>query len=458
MLIQLIIKDLRRFFRDRSALITLIAMPVIITTILGFALQSMFSLGDTDEIAQIKFALVDEDQSQYSLAQFSKDLAGNPMGAGMLASGAMATITENFETLNPRKIFFEDFLGSEDIEKLAVYETMSLEAAKTAMDNNEVAGIVILPKSFTRDMTLNLLTPFRNEVAIQLIPNGDMTMSSTILKALIGGFTDQISAIVNEKNVALEQQIQYDLELDFSELALSAKTSGETTPELPSKTINGTNPIDSKGYYAIAMLSMFLMFVAAMGGSLMLEEKDLYTYDRHLMAGYSPLKIIVGKMSVIAAVAAMQIVIMILYAKLVFGVGWGSSLNVLLISLATVFAISSLGIFLCIVGSVTKSYQISRIFENGLIQVLALFGGSYLPVEQMPAVIQMLSQYVLNGVILKAYLFNMMGYTLEQLVPYLVTIGLNGLIFIGLAVVLFYAKEAGSDVAHTQTQALDSAE
>lgn len=457
MFIHLIKKDLKRFLRDRSALITLIAMPIVITTILGFALQSMFSLGDSNGIDKVNFALVDEDQSQYSLEQFTKDLANNPMGAGMLQSGAMEAIAANYEKLSPRKIFFEDFLGSKEIAKMVSYKTMSLEEAKTAMKANEVAGIVILSEDFSKNMTINLLTTFRNEVAITLLPNDNMTMSSMILKALMGGFVEQINSVVNQKNVSIEQQIQYDLIFDFAQIGTEAKAVNDNQGELRATTINGTKPIDSKGYYAIAMMAMFLMFVAAMGGSMMLEEKDLYTYDRHLMAGLGPVQIVIGKMSVIALVAALQIGIMILYGRIVFGVDWGSILNLLLISAVTIFAVSGLGILLCIIGLVTKSYQISRIFENGLIQVLALFGGSYLPVEQMPQVIQTLSQFVLNGVILKAYLFNMMGYSLEQLKPYLFAIGLNGLIFMGLAAVLYIVKEVGTDVAHTQTEAVDAA-
>jgi ABC-2 type transport system permease protein len=432
-------------------------MPIIITTILGFALQSMFSMGRVDEIDQIKFALVDEDQAAYSLDAFKKDLAASPMGAGMLNSEGMADLNKNYESLNPRNIFFKQFLGSKSVKQMVTYETMSRDEAMATLNAETYAGVVILPKSFSKDMTLNLLTPFRNEAMIELIPNGNMTMSSTILKALIGGFADQLNGVINEKNVTLEQQIQYGLALDFSNLTDLAKSDGNLSGELKSTTINGTNPIDSKGYYAIAMLAMFLMFVAAMGGSLILEEKDLYTYDRHLMAGYSPLKIMIAKMSVIAAVAVIQIVVMISYSKLIFGVEWGNWLNVFIISAVTVFGISGLGILLCVIGSVTKSYKIATIFQNGFIQVLALFGGSYLPVDQMPQLIQTVGQYLINGVILKAYLFNMMGYNLEQLTPYLMGIGINGVLFLTIAAGIFFVKEVGSDVAHTQTKVVDAA-
>lgn len=458
MFLHLIGKDLKRFFRDRSALITLVAMPIIITTILGFALQSMFSMGDVNEIETIRFALVDEDQSQYDLASFMQDLAASPMGAGMLQSDGMKAISDNYDSLNPRRLFFETFLGNPDVKKIVTYERMSREEAMKTLEKETYAGVVILPENFSKDMTLNLLTPFRNPAQLQVIPNGNMTMSSTVLSALMTGFTEQLNAAVNQKNVTLEQQIQYDLNFDFSNIEALGNKAVNNEFELKTATVDGMNPVDSKGYYAIAMLAMFLMFAAAMGGALMLEEKDLFTYDRHLMAGHSPLKLMLSKMSVIGVVSAMQIVIMVAYATVVFGVSWGNWLNVLIISVVTVFGISGLGIFLCVLGSITKSYKIAQIFENGFIQVLALFGGSYLPVEQMPQVIQTIGQYLINGVILKAYLYNMMGYSLDQLSGYLLAIGVNGVLFTGLAVVLFLTKEVGTDVAHTQTKAVDAAQ
>ncbi len=458
MLKHLILKDLKRFFRDKGAWITLFAMPIIITTILGFALQSMFSLGDTEEVDAIDFAIVDNDLADYPVEDFMKYLELSPIGSGMLTGDNVQMIRENYDDLNPRKIFFKEFLGDPEIRKIARYKIMSLDEAKAKMGKDEIAGIVILSENFTRDMTLNLITPFRNETAIALMPNENKLMSSTILKALMNGYVDRMNQVINEKNVTIEQMIQYDIKVDFASIGQQAKEKGTTTAKIEQTTITGTHPIDSKGYYAIAMISMFLMFVAAMGGPMVLEEKDSFTYDRHLIAGVAPYLIILGKMAVIAVVASAQILAMVIYAKLMFGISWGNPLNVLVISATSVFTISSLGTLLCMIGSVTQSYKISNVLQNGLIQVLALFGGSYLPIEQMPQMIQTVNHYLFNGIILKAYLFNMMGYEFNQLVPYLLTLAANGVVFIGITGVLFFMKEAGKDVAHRQTQALDTAE
>lgn len=457
MLGNLIIKDLKRFMRDRSALIVILAMPIVITTILGFSLQSMFSLGDNNHIDPITIAIVDQDDKTYDFNAFIADLSGNPMGGGMLKSMDVGDLAKIYDQINPRDLFFETFLNNEEIKSIASYQVMSEAEAKQKLDDNQISGIVYLPKSYSKDMTMNLLTPFRNPVNLQVVPNNERIISSMILKALISGFTENVDSAIAKKNVSLEQQIQYNLPMSFSDLAQKADSEAFVQYEIKTTVVDSVKPIDSKAYYAIAMLSMFLLFTAAMGGALVLEEKDLFTYDRHLMAGVHPFGILLGKMAVLAVVTTLQITVLVLYAKVAFGVNWGSITNLLAISASIVFAISSLGTLLAMIGSITRSYKIAKVFENGLIQVLALFGGSYIPVEQMPAIIQSLSAFVINGVILKAYLFNMMGYSLEQLMPYIVSILINGIVFLAMAMALYFMKEGRSDVAHHIPQTVDPA-
>lgn len=457
MIQNLIFKDLKRFLRDRSALLVIFLMPIIITTILGIALQSMFSLGETEKIDPIHFAIVDQDQSPYPFKSFMADLSAHPIGSGMLSEMKPEDLLKNYENVNPRTIFYKTFLDSKDIKEIATYEVVSEEKANTLLENNEIAGIVTLPSTYSKDMTMNLLTPFRNPVNLQVITNDEQMVNSMILKALIGGFVQNVDSVIAKKNVSIEQSIQYDMDLDLSQMVENSGQDYEKSFDLRTTMVEATKPINSKAYSAVGLLAMFLLFTAAMGGTLIIEEKDLFTYNRHLMAGVHPFGILLGKMSVIAAVATLQISVLIGYATLVFGVDWGSFTNILLISLCVIFAISGLGSLLALIGSITKSYKVAKIFENGLIQVLALFGGSYIPVEQMPAIIQTISHYVLNGVILKAYLFNMMGYSLEQLTPYLINLLINGFVFMALTVILFFAKEAKSDVAYHQTQTVDPA-
>lgn len=447
MLLKMIEKDLKRFLRDRSAWTVIIAMPIIIMTILGFALASMFNSSTTMD--EVHIAVVKAYDPNYDVKTFLSDLKASPMGAGVLQSGAMPKLLKEYDALDPEKLFFEQFLGNKDVKKFLTYELATEDQAKALIKQDKIAGYILLPSNFKKDMTINLLTPFRNPVVLDMHPNPGRSTAPAIMKALVEGFTETMDAEIAKKNVWIEQSIAYNLPMDQMQQVGAADGAGvKNLDAIQNIGVKGSKPVDSKAYYAVAMMSMFLLFAAAMGGTWLLEEKEMFTYDRQLIAGYSKLSIAISKMVLIYLVVAVQITVLILYSSVVLGVSWGEPLNVVLLTLATVFGVGGLGILLSVISSIANSYQLTKIFESGVIQILSLFGGSYIPIEQLPSIIGTIHTFILNGVILRAYINNMMGYSLTELLPLIGAILLNGLVFSAIAIILFIRKEAKTDVAH----------
>lgn len=118
--------------------------------------------------------------------------------------------------------------------------------------------------------------------------------------------------------------------------------------------------------------------------------------------------------------------------------------------------IGGLGLLFMTVAAAFDNIMISKVFENGLNQVLALVGGAYIPVETMPALIQKVALVPINGVILKAYLYNMMGYSLPELMPYVGLILLNGAVFSVAGILVFRFKEVKVHVDHNLSKAVDA--
>jgi ABC-2 type transport system permease protein len=189
---------------------------------------------------------------------------------------------------------------------------------------------------------------------------------------------------------------------------------------------------------------------------LLLEEKKQLTYDRQRVAGLSGWSILFGKLALIYAIASIQIALMIGWSALIFRVQWGSAGHVLMISAAAVVGIGGLGLLFMTVAAAFDSFMISKVFENGINQVLALIGGAYIPIETMPGIFQKLSLIPINGVILKVYLYNMMGYSFSELLPYVGLILLNGAVFTAVALVIFKLKEVKPHADHTLSTPVDA--
>lgn len=461
------IKDFKNYMADRQAVFTIFLMPVIISTILGFSLQSMFgTTGGVSLRDPLTLAVVQRNEtvktgqavgngtigSGYDFDTFLADLGANPIGTRVVAEMGEALLWDYFEQVDPQKIFFEDFLGSQEMAESLKYTITDEETARRWLAEDKITGIVFLPENFLQGMYINLLTPLRAEVTLGFEANPQRGLSPRLAQMMLEGFAGYMDSLIDSKNVLIEQQIAAGLDVDSVDWAERA----ESGMVLEKRGIRALNPVDSKGYYTVAMMSMFLLFTAAMGGYLLLDEKRQLTYDRQCVAGLSRWRVLLGKLAVIDAIALLQILVMIGWSTLIFRVSWGSPLALLVITLASVIGIGGLGLLFMTVAAAFDNIMISKVFENGINQVLALIGGAYIPVETMSPLIQRVAMVPINGVILKAYLYNMMGFELSALMPYVGLILLNGVIFTAAGVLVFKFREVKDHVDHSLPTSLDA--
>jgi len=199
-------------------------------------------------------------------------------------------------------------------------------------------------------------------------------------------------------------------------------------------------------------MTMFILFAAGQGGRMLLEEKDNLTYQRMSVAGVSKPEILSGKFITVFIIALFQIAVMIIFSDLALKVEWGDPAAVLLISITAAFAVAGLGTFIGAMTYRAGNYKMANAFENVIIQVMALLGGSFFPLDVMPEIMQKLSFLSLNGVALKAYLKILTGYHTEDILTNLLMLGASGAIFILLAVTVLKGEGGKSDVKHNKTK------
>ncbi|HWQ78115.1 MAG TPA: hypothetical protein VN381_04825 [Anaerovoracaceae bacterium] len=82
------------------------------------------------------------------------------------------------------------------------------------------------------------------------------------------------------------------------------------------------------------------------------------------------------------------------------------------------------------------NYKMANIFETGVIQTMALLGGSFFPLDILPEALQHFSFLSLSGIVLKAYQKTMMGYGMADVLGYIGILAGIGAIFTALAVVI----------------------
>lgn len=441
--ISIIRKDLKTILSDRKALAIILVMPLVLMVILSSAMKGTFMNTGAGSMEKVDIAVV----RQYDAAKDEQRFM-NFLDNGLLAKelgGTSGELKESSRDVDPEKIFFKDFLGSDEVNRIIGYRLEEENNARELLKSGEVSAIVFLPESFVYDMKINLLTPFRNNVRINIVTHPDRGISGMVVSSVMEAYSESISSVVIGKNVLIEAAMEQGLGTDslkgmkgvmdeINDAMMGIKTDIEDI------TVKGRRIISSFEYYSVAMMTMFILFAASHGGRMLLEEKENMTYQRMVMAGTSKLAIIAGKILTVFLIALLQIGIMIMFSRFVLRVDWGSGIPVLLVSLSAAFAIAGIGGTLAAATYRVGNYKMASIFETAIIQTMALLGGSFFPIDIMPSFLQKLSFISINGVALKAYLKIMRGYGLEAVTGSIAVLAATGALFALLSVALLREK------------------
>ncbi|MBN2347453.1 MAG: ABC transporter permease [Bacteroidales bacterium] len=138
---------------------------------------------------------------------------------------------------------------------------------------------------------------------------------------------------------------------------------------------------------------MLLFSVAGIGGSL-LDEKQDGMLKKLLCSPMPPNHILYGKLAFANIISIIQLIIMFVYAWLVFGLDIIHYIpSLLLMILATAYACSGFGILLA---SFAKSRQQVQGFSTIIVLVMSAMGGSMIPIFIMPEIMQKIAVVSVN--------------------------------------------------------------
>lgn len=439
----MIIKDLKIALSDKSAILLLLIMPMVLMTILGFSLAVTFD--DLSSMEKLNIAIVKEYDIQSEKNEILK----------LIAMNTDTTPTDlDFSNYDIEKIFLNDFLGNEDLIDIIEYKEVSREEANQMLNNKEVTAMVILPKGFIKDTMINFGTSFRNVVEIKVIGRTDRNIGTTIVEEIIRGFTEMINYNISAKNsfnrlysrLSLEDDIAIHIESVIERITDILNTE---RPKIKYEPLNNRPPMNSRSYYAFGMSAMFVLFSAGYGSKLLLEEKEMRTYDRMSASGVKQSTIVIGKTVTIFLIIFIQCIISYLFSTFVLKVGWGNIDYLMIIFIAASFSVAGLGILLASIVYKSGSYNMSNVFTSFIVQIMSVFGGNMVPLENMPSIAKSISNFTPNGLMLKALTKNYYGYGFKEFDNYLIVLILLGLIFIIASVAILLKGRRSNHVKHS---------
>ncbi len=356
-MIKLALKDLKLFFADKKSMMITFAVPISLITLFAYAFGGAGQ--EKGKARPTAIVVADEDQTD--------------------ASKKVITQLDSLKEL--------------------VVSLMSTEAAEKLVKKGDEAAILIFHKGFSDSLNAGNKPPIEfkydasKEAEVGILQGGLIGKLMSIIgqqssaKDAIRKFDAQYPDMDSLTKEGIHEQIQQNFSSDGS--GKQSESFIKTTP-LIAEEENSPGLIQAVSGTAIMML---LFAVVGIGAS-MLDEKQEGTLKKLLYSPLQPNRILFGKMIYANLIAMLQLSVMFIFAKLVFGLDiFHHLLAIILMIIATAYACSSFGVLLA---SIAKSRQQVQGISTLIVLVMSCIGGSMIPIFAMPVFIQKISVLSVN--------------------------------------------------------------
>ncbi|MEI8383487.1 MAG: ABC transporter permease [Planctomycetota bacterium] len=342
---EITVKDLRLILKDRGALYTLLALPVVFIAILGVSTGQLITTHDASKL--VKIGVVDEDGGEISAHVF-RDLAA--------------------------------------IGGLQVSKVENRDEAKLRLQDGRSSVVVILGKDFSNRVDdLNLSDVFDTEhgklsaglSAIDMqVESGAafVGVAELVQYVVLSAVLRVVAPEVAKRNPLLSRILDRMIEQHQADLE-----SGVENPR-PAPVKPGSSII----YQTLvpAFMVMFAFFLVNIMASSFINERKLGTLKRLQVSRVTPVQLMFGKTMPFLIVSIAQSVLLFLSGKLMFGMSWGTyPLMLLPVILTTSLSATGLGLLLATI--VRTESQVTS-YSTFLVIVLAGISGCYMPRDWLP--------------------------------------------------------------------------
>jgi ABC-2 type transport system permease protein len=383
-------KDIKIRLKDRKSFITLLLMPIILTAILGSALSGVFS-------------------ENGSLPD--------------LTAGVVATSQDELTDQ-----FLQGTLQGEELKDSITLKNFNTDAElRNAIEEGKVDAGLVFPKAWGEGLLKGESRP------VKMLKDPAKDIQFSILSAITESFTNRVTTVsaasrtvggeltsaVSVSNQNLDRSgTMKDLSVKLTGIA-DSKVSGVVSEK------DGKEPLSGMQYYAAAMGAMFILFNTTMGAKTIIQERNTDTLARLMISPIRHSSIIGGKFLGTFSFTILQFMVFVLVTHFLFGVSWGSNIMQLVL-LGIAYSVSVSGFAMMLAGFITEEKAVDSIGGIG-VQVLALLGGSMIPLASFPDALQQFAGIAPNKWALGGLLDIMNGTSWEGLTLPVIILVLSGL-------------------------------
>lgn len=427
MFLNLLLKDIKTIVYDVKSLAIILFMPIVLMSILGASLQGVFGNESESGVFHLDVAIVEEFDQAEQMYKVEGRIDRNEYDETA------------WEQMNPLNGFYE-MMDDDALKEIVSYTVTSEEEAYQLLKDEAIAAIIFLPKDFIYNQYM-MLAGGRNINEIVYVVDPDRDFFAQVVYGIIRNYADMTNHIYAQSTTVIKAMSSAGVPIEnidvdgfeFDRDQLNAITINKEYA------VKG-DYVNSFQYYAAAIMCMFLLYSAGIGGRSLLQERKEHTVPRLAVSGTTVYLIAASNFVRVMLLVMLQSLVMIGYSSIVLKVYWGDWKILMLTMLLSGFAIAGLGTLIAIITLISDNYRVANAFEFGVVYLMALVGGSYIPVEGLPEGLQKMGFLSLNGQALKLYLGAMGNSNLaDYMSPIFNMLSFGGL-FIAVSIVLLIGK------------------
>ncbi|EMI9090558.1 MULTISPECIES: ABC transporter permease [Bacillus] len=378
-------KDLKIRLIDRRGFMMMLIMPLLLTAILGSALSNIFDNGG---------------------------LPKTVIGYYQVGTDELADV------------FQKDVLQSKEIkDDVKVKIVHSQEELEDMLKEKKIDVGIVIPNKWSEQVQDGKL----KEPKVLIDPSKNI--QAKIAESMIRSFSERVQTVaVSTKSVVTElvKSQQGDVAQVAKEVSGSLQAIATTNADNIKRGTIGKKTVAAMQYYAAAMLVMFLLYNITVGAKSVVTEQRTETLARLFSTPTSSFSILFGKFLGTLLFACIQFGIFIAATHFMFHVEWGEDVSQIVV-LGISYAICVSGLSMLIAAFIHEEKTADVMGGIG-IQILAILGGSMLPIYVFPDTLQTIANVTPNKWALTSFLNIMSGTSWDVLLPVIFSLCSAGIV------------------------------
>jgi ABC-2 type transport system permease protein len=407
-------KDLLRKIRSPLAPIVYLAFPIFFALLIGVTFGS-----HGDKMAPIKIALVDDDK-------------------GLAA-----------------RLIKSSFTQGQSTERFVVKPVDSAAEGIRLVEDDKVSAMIRIPQGFSDslfDGRSTFLEVVKNpaegiypqiaEEYVKVLALGGGSAVRVLqkplqdIRAASKGNGPPTDAFVSNLSVSIKKRFE-----GLGRYALPPAIRVEDVKPPSKKSASGDSPFRI-ALFVLPGMAVFSIMMMSLGSLVDFQREIAHgTLARQLLAPIRGSDVILGKFAATWVLGIACIILLAAVAVLWAGAGIASVPG--FIGLSLFFALAATG-FAGLIQAISRSERTGPIVGSILVMIMSMVGGTWIPLDSLPAFVRRISPYTLNywaGEGYRHLIFD--GAGLGQLLPNMGILLAFGAVLSGLAVVLFRRRFEG---------------